>query len=118
MSPALIAELATLVSDPERIEDVDLARVPDLLAAVEALRVRLWGKMMAPPRRIMAPERSDVERATGDRLLTVDEAAARLGLTAKALYRRAARLPFTRKLGARTLRFSEKELERWLASRR
>jgi len=50
-------------------------------------------------------------------LLTVDEAAERLGVPSSWLYRHAKELPFTRKLGYRTLRFYSLALERWMDSR-
>jgi predicted DNA-binding transcriptional regulator AlpA len=53
----------------------------------------------------------------GDRLLTVHEVAERLGLSSSYAYKQAARWPFTRKLSARALRFSEAGLERWMAAK-
>src|SRR4051812_21271879 len=50
-------------------------------------------------------------------LLTVGEAAARLGVPASWLYRHARKLPFARKLGNRTLRFDAPGLERWARTR-
>ncbi len=50
-------------------------------------------------------------------LLDVDTAATRLGVTATWLYRHAGKLPFTRKLGRKSLRFDAKGLERWAANR-
>jgi len=47
-------------------------------------------------------------------LLTPEQAARKLGLSIRQLYRRSGRLPFVRKLGARTLRFDAEGLERWL----
>jgi excisionase family DNA binding protein len=52
-----------------------------------------------------------------DALLTVDEAAERLGVARSWLYRHAKALPFTKKLGRRTLRFDVHGLERWVNSR-
>jgi len=52
-----------------------------------------------------------------DRLLTPKEAAEILGQNTKWLYRHAARLPFARRLSRKSLRFSEKGLRRWLATR-
>ncbi len=54
---------------------------------------------------------------TGDRMLTVDEVAERLGLSRDTVYHRARQWPFTRKLGHRTLRFSALGLERWCSER-
>lgn len=58
------------------------------------------------------------EPAVPDRLLTVKEAAERLGVDRRWIYRRADTLPFTRKLSPGTLRFSERALERWKEGRR
>lgn len=52
-----------------------------------------------------------------DRLLDAAEVAARLGMKRKHVYNRAAAWPFTRRLGQRTLRFSERGLEQWIAKR-
>ena len=62
-------------------------------------------------------ERAASQPAEGDRLLTVEEAAQRLGVAPDWLYRRTTRLPFTVRLG-RTLRFSEVGITRWIRSRR
>ncbi len=52
-----------------------------------------------------------------DRLLTAEQVAARLEWSERSVYRAAKAWPFARKLG-KSLRFSERGLERWLASRR
>jgi predicted DNA-binding transcriptional regulator AlpA len=57
------------------------------------------------------------EVAVTDRLLTVHQAAERLGLSASQVYKQAHGWPFTRKLSAKALRFSEAGLERWLSSK-
>jgi hypothetical protein len=53
-----------------------------------------------------------------DRNLTAEEAGAILGVTPRWLYRHAHRLPFTRRLSWKVLRFSERGLTRWAAARR
>ena len=50
-----------------------------------------------------------------DRLLTVHEAAARLGVSRRYVYQHAVSYPFTRRLSPKVLRFSERGVERWLA---
>ncbi len=52
-----------------------------------------------------------------DRLINVNEAAALLHVPKDWIYRHASRLPFTRRLGGKALRFSYRELQRWLANR-
>ena len=54
--------------------------------------------------------------APSTELLDVGTAAQRLNVAPSWLYRHAARLPFTRKMGHRTLRFDARALERWAAS--
>ena len=54
----------------------------------------------------------------GDRLLDAEEACKILSASPDWLYRHANRLPFTRKLGPRMLRFSEQGIQKWLTSRK
>ncbi len=54
----------------------------------------------------------------GDKLLDAEEACKVLSASPDWLYRHATRLPFTRKLGPRMLRFSHQGIQKWLASRR
>jgi hypothetical protein len=49
-------------------------------------------------------------------LLTPEQAAALIGVNRRWLYRRAAKLPFTRRISRKTLRFSEGGLRRWIAA--
>ena len=64
-----------------------------------------------PPQVVTSPE-------TDDRLMTVEEVAARLDVTPQWVYRHAGEWSFTRRLGRRTLRFSEAGLRAYLARRR
>jgi len=54
----------------------------------------------------------------GDRLLDAEEAAEILAVSPDWLYRRAARLPFTRKLAPRVLRFSYLGIQKYLAAKK
>jgi predicted DNA-binding transcriptional regulator AlpA len=63
-----------------------------------------------------APEQPASSPAT-DRLIGPGDVAARLGVSRRAVYRRASGWPFTRRVG-RSLRFSAAGLERWLARAR
>lgn len=56
-------------------------------------------------------------RQQADTLLTVNEAAGRLGVPRSWLYRHAKTLPFTRKLSHRKLRFDPGGLELWVSTR-
>jgi excisionase family DNA binding protein len=53
-----------------------------------------------------------------DRLVSVEEAAELLGVSRDWLYRRASKLPFTRKLGPKMLRFSSIGIQKYLATRK
>jgi excisionase family DNA binding protein len=53
-----------------------------------------------------------------DRLLTADEAATLLSVSEDWLYRHAKKLPFTRKLGPKMLRFSQQEILKYLGTRK
>jgi len=65
--------------------------------------------------------REEIQAAMGqndhqDRLLDAEEASKILSVSPDWLYRRAARLPFTRKLGPRVLRFSYQGIQKFLTS--
>jgi predicted DNA-binding transcriptional regulator AlpA len=56
--------------------------------------------------------------STEDRLLTADEAAQMLSVSPDWLYRNTKKLPFTRKLGPKMLRFDYKGLLKWVETRK
>jgi predicted DNA-binding transcriptional regulator AlpA len=106
-------------TDPIRVRTLDeLVRDPGLaptLTAAERTRVLVQVAAvlaaLAIPTIPTIPEIPERE-ITPDRLLTAEQAAARTGLTVQQLKSR--RLPFKRKLGHRTVRFSERGLDRWM----
>jgi predicted DNA-binding transcriptional regulator AlpA len=53
-----------------------------------------------------------------DALLIASEAAALMNVKPRWLYRHAAKLPFTRRINRKTLRFSEAGIRRWLATKK
>jgi predicted DNA-binding transcriptional regulator AlpA len=53
-----------------------------------------------------------------DRLLDAEEAAKLLSMSTDWLYRHAKKLPFTRKLGPKMLRFSHQGIVKWMATRK
>ena len=109
--------LATLATDPERIGSVPVEDIPALIGEAEALKARLWAALStnaAPP----TPTAPREGNGAPDALLTASEAAERLGVSPRWMYRKAESLPFTRRLSGGTLRFSAKGLERWKEGRR
>jgi excisionase family DNA binding protein len=107
--------LAILLTDPTRADALPREALPEVLGQVERLKAVLWARLSTPEVASNGRPVSDTERASGDRLLTVQELAERLNVDDRWIYRKADDLPFTRRLGDRTLRFSEQGLERWLA---
>lgn len=99
-----------------------LADRPDLAAGLPAgtLRHLRLRALMALNAAMVADPGADPAAGTvePDRLLTVAEAAERLGTSKDWLYRRADRLPFTVRLGPGQVRFSSRGIEHYLARRR
>lgn len=89
--------------------------LPDLLGelaraqAVATLRLSENGR---------SPERPAPDIQPPGKLIDANAAAKILGTKIRWLYDRADDLPFTRRLGPRTLRFDESVLRRWLETRR
>jgi len=73
---------------------------------------------------LRAVVREEIEKASGqnghqeDKLLDAAETCKVLSSSVDWLYRHANRLPFTRKLGPRMLRFSEQGIQKYLATRK
>jgi predicted DNA-binding transcriptional regulator AlpA len=89
-----------------------LAALPEtasLMLTVADLREALDGAEPVPE--------SPTPRPEPDRLLTVDEASAILGVKKRWLYDHAARLPFSRRVG-KFVKFSERGLRQWMDRRR
>ena len=57
-------------------------------------------------------------RHEADRMITAEEAAEMLSMSTDWLYRNAKKLPFTRKLGPKMLRFSQQGIVKWLPTRK
>jgi predicted DNA-binding transcriptional regulator AlpA len=90
------------------VESATQDELPTLAADLaRALGVVLAKTATAGPQMAHSPP----EIASG--LLNVEEAAERLGVATAWLYRHHKSLPFTRKLGHRTLRFDSRALQRW-----
>jgi predicted DNA-binding transcriptional regulator AlpA len=81
--------------------------LPAALGQLEALRAEVWVRLV----------QGRATSTTTDRLLTIQEAAARTGMSTHWLYRHARTLPFIRRPSPRAVRVSEGALSRWLATR-
>ena len=93
--------------DVAAVASVPIDVLPGIVVQLAALQGAVGARLAHGPREDDRPER----------LLTVKEAAPILGMSDDWLYRHADRLPFTRRPGPHTLRFSERGLMRYLADR-
>ncbi len=86
---------------------------PELIAIGEGFTAQVRLNMMQPTK-LPATQSS---LAADDRLLTVNEASRKFGLTKDYLYRHADHFPFTVRVGLRQLRFSLHGMERYIRQR-
>lgn len=93
---------------------VAIADIPAALASLAAEQSRLAAQQSALAARLLGVPAPAPQTDAGDKLLTVDEAAARLAVTPEWLYRRGKRLGLAVKLGDGTLRFSSVALNAYI----
>lgn len=113
MTPDVFRSVEAVIADADRDE------LPVMIGDLARLQAIATARLAAPNGR--GPEletEPDIKPDRPERLLDVHEAAERLGVSERWLYDRSDTLPFVRRLGARTLRFSAAGIERWLATRR
>ena len=87
---------------------------PALIGELQRMQATVQARMISA---LAHPDGHPEASAAADRLLTVKEAAQRLGVSADWLYRHARTLPFVVRLGA-GLRFSARGIERYIRQRR
>lgn len=104
-----------LLNDPGRVAEISPEQVPAMLGQLEELRALLLARLLTVPANGNAP--APGAPAEGDRLLTVEEAAHKLGASKDYLYRHAKALPFTVRISPRQLRFSLRRIERFIQQR-
>jgi predicted DNA-binding transcriptional regulator AlpA len=112
MSAELEVLMRALLADSSKLGALTPEQQRTLVMSLRAV----VGEEQAP-RPASAPA-SAVPAWSEDDLLTIDEAAARLRVSPRWLYRHAKNLPFSRKLSRKVLRFSRAGIARWLATRR
>lgn len=107
VSPTLV----DILQDPRRVMDIPLEAVPPLLCQLSAIQSALAARLMHSQAFGNSPPAAFPEH---DHLLTVQEAATKLGVSEDWLYRRAGKLPFTVRLGPHRLRFSAQGMDRYI----
>jgi len=113
VTPDALAALRALLADPQRVDQIPPEEAATLMANLAAAQWALASRLRLPA--AAAPNDPPGE---ADRLLAPAEAAERLGVTTRWLYRHANQLPFTRRLSRKVLRFSEVGLRRYLDGKR
>lgn len=108
-------KLLHLLQDPSRVAEIPVQEIPVIVGDLERLKALLFARLVAIPSNGDGQPGRPPE---ADRLLPPEEAAPLLGVTVKWLYRHAKRLPFTRRLSRKALRFSEAGLRRWQAGKK
>ena len=96
-------DFLTVFNDPTLCATLPLDAVAPLLMQIAAGMTRLTALQTALAARVLAAQ--DQQPTGPEHLLDVQEAAARLGMSADWLYRHAKRLPFTRRVGRRAVKF-------------
>ncbi len=94
----------------QEVHDLGSTDIPALLSQVAALQSALAA-------RLLSMQDQHLPTSAEDRLLTVEEAALRLGTSEDWLYRNAPKLPFTVRLAPRQLRFSAQGIATYLQRR-
>jgi len=114
--PAATPTLDQLAADPVRAHALPLEIVMALALRCAALQATLAARLTQAL--LLSREGEPSSAPRDDRLLTPQEASAILNVRVRWLYRHAPRLPFTRRLSRKRLRFSEVGLRRYLETRR
>lgn len=104
--------LARALVNPADLDHLSRTEAASMMVELATLQASLAARLSVAT----AVPSKQLDAREPDRLLTVKEVAPRLGVTPRWLYRHAKRLPFTRKLTRKTLRFSEIALRRWEAA--
>jgi len=90
---------------PDAVDALRPDQLPVVVAHLAALELRIAARLAD-------------ELSTSEDLVTAAEAARLLGMSLDWVYRNAKDLPFTRRVGPRTLKFSNAGIRRYLATRR
>jgi predicted DNA-binding transcriptional regulator AlpA len=106
--------VATLLAEPHRAGELSAGEAAALLADLAVLQQQLVSAAFRATSTLSAATNAPAR----DRMLDVNVAAAALGVTSRWLYRHHRQMPFTRRLSAKVLRFSEAGIAKWLATRR
>jgi predicted DNA-binding transcriptional regulator AlpA len=111
---AAVPELDRIAADPRCLAGLSRSAIAGLLARSAAVQSALTAALVTED----SSERPAAINQDDDRFLTVDEAAVMLRRSRQWIYRNKHRLPFVKRLSAKSLLCSEAGLKQWLASRK
>src|SRR5262245_8333593 len=112
MKQVVMDDVRELLDEPALAMELEMGEAAALLAKVEGIAAVLRARLAAPDVSREGPKPGQDD----DRLLTAEEVGRRFGLSTKQVYRRCGSWPFTRRVGKRTLRFSERGLRQWMTA--
>jgi hypothetical protein len=93
--------------------EVPVESIAPVITRLASLQAALAARLLVQP----VSGRPQSEAESEDELLTVVDAARLLNVSEDWIYRRASRLPFTRRLSRKALRFSRMGLLKWRAAK-
>jgi predicted DNA-binding transcriptional regulator AlpA len=111
LAPMAVPTLDEVASNPERVTALPAGTLQGLLCRCLTVQAALFGALVAT-----AAQASTGPTTEADRLLDVDAAAQRLGMSKDWLYHHAHQLPFAVRQG-RLLRFSTAGIARYIRGR-
>ena len=101
----IIPTLDELISSPEKVQSLSSQEAMAMaikIATIQPLLIAMVSQM----------ETSQKKNPDSDKLLTAKEAANKLGCSKHWLYQNASKLPFTRRLSSKLLRFSQAGIDK------
>lgn len=96
-------DVVELLKDPSKVVGLTCEQIPALLTQLSTLQAAMAVRLIS----------GNQSQPSSDTLLNVDEAAARLGVSADWLYRRTKALPFVVRVG-RHVMFSTQGIDRYI----
>lgn len=104
-----VPSLQEIIAEPARVSALPTEAIPALRGELARLDTILLTRLLAMT--------TNAESDSDDQLLDAAEAAAKLGTSEDWVYRHAKTLPFTVRIGKKSLRFSKAGIDRYIRQR-
>jgi predicted DNA-binding transcriptional regulator AlpA len=109
--------ITSLVTNPSSASQIPIHQIPALVAELASEQATLSALQGVLTARLLRSQDNSASAESADHLLTAEQVATILGVTKRWVERRARRLPFSRRLSAHAVRYSESGLRRWMSNR-